>query len=263
MKFIICLSLTLAFASAFVVPEVKDGLGGRISNGDTAKPDQFPYQVGLQFYSGTENNGWCGGSIISNNWILTAAHCTLGSTSVTVKLGSNIRTNPRVTRTAQQKDIIAHPGFTLQNLEHDLAVIKIDRIEYADDIQRVRLPTKASLYSDLVGEKIIVAGWGLNAGGTQPVNLQYAELTVISNAVCQYSFNQYIDPTKLCVSTRGGAESTCEGDSGGALVLASSHVQVGIVSFGSWQGCTAPAPDVSTRVSSYLDWIKETTGVSG
>ncbi|XP_054084644.1 serine protease 1-like [Zeugodacus cucurbitae] len=259
MKFIICFALTLAFTSAFVVPEY--GPGGRITKGETAKPDQFPYQVGLQFYNGTENNGWCGGSIISNNWILTAAHCTVGSTSVTVYLGSNVRANPRVTRTAQQADIIAHPGFNFQSLQHDLAVIKIDPIEYAEDIQRVRLPTKPCLYSNLVGERAIIAGWGLDSAGTQPTNLQYAELNIISNALCRKTFNQYIDPTKICVATQNG-ESTCDGDSGGPLVLASSRVQIGIVSFGSSLGCSSPAPDVFTRVTSYMDWIKETTGVS-
>lgn len=183
------------------------------------------------------------------------------STSVTVNLGSNIRTKPNVTRTAQQKDIIAHPGFTFQSLKHDLAVIRIEPVAYAKDIQRVRLPSKASLYTHLVGERAIIAGWGLDSAGMQPTKLQYAELNIISNAECRYTFNKYIDPTKICVATKDG-ESTCDGDSGGPLVLASSHVQVGIVSFGTWMGCSAPAPDVFTRVSSYLDWIKETTGVS-
>lgn len=87
MKVFIVLVLAIASASAGLLPQIAPlhprdrtvvpSINGRITNGKDAVADQFPYQVGLSF-NGTESSWWCGGSIINNTWVLTAAHCTKG-----------------------------------------------------------------------------------------------------------------------------------------------------------------------------------------
>jgi len=91
-------------------------------------------------------------------------------------------------------------------------------------------------------------------------HLQYTDLTVIENSVCQKSFNSLIVTSRvICVATPKGT-STCQGDSGGPLAL--DGVLIGITSFGSPDGCQVDEPAAFTRVTSYLDWIKANSGIS-
>ncbi|XP_001353851.2 serine protease 1 isoform X1 [Drosophila pseudoobscura] len=273
MKFLIILALAIASASAFPEPElvsrnrvmpVQDSIEGRITGGSAATTGQFPYQVGLSLKLSALSSAWCGGSLIGNQWVLTAAHCTDGVQSVTVYLGATVRTSAEVTHTVASSQILIHSGWNSANLRNDISLIKIPVTSYSTKIQAARIPAIASSYSTYAGDSVIASGWGKISDSATGVtnNLQWAKLTVITNSVCANTYGtSIVTASNICVSTPNGV-STCNGDSGGPLVLESSKVQVGLTSFGAAAGCQKGYPAAFTRLTSYLDWIKTNTGIS-
>ncbi|EDW72975.1 uncharacterized protein Dwil_GK16888 [Drosophila willistoni] len=273
MKFLIILALAVA-ASAFpeaqlvhrsrVMPVQQDSIEGRITGGSAAAVGQFPYQVGLSLRLSALSSAWCGGSLIGNTWVLTAAHCTDGVQSVTVYLGATVRTSPELTHTVSSSDIIIHSGWNSANLRNDISLIKIPSVTYTTKIQAVKIPAIASTYSTYAGQTAIASGWGRASDAASSVSsaLNYVDLEVIANSVCASTYgSSIVVASNICVATPNG-KSTCNGDSGGPLVLASNSLQIGLTSFGASAGCEKGYPAAFTRVTSYLDWIKSNTGIS-
>ncbi|XP_073836508.1 serine protease 3-like [Musca autumnalis] len=271
MKVLVVLACALACASAAsifdtpVVPRdlvVEDAIEGRITNGKTASSGQFPYQVGLSLKT-SSGSFWCGGSLIGNTWVLTAAHCTDGVTSATVYLGSTTRTVADVTHTVSSSAIHQHTGYKSSTLANDISLIKIPSTSYTSKIKAIKLPAVASSYSTYSGSYAIASGWGRTSDtGSVASSLNYARLQVITNTVCASTYGtSVVTSNTICVSTPSGT-STCQGDSGGPLALESSELLIGVTSFVSSAGCASGAPAGFVRVTSYLDWIKSKTGIS-
>ncbi|KAH8376258.1 hypothetical protein KR200_003029, partial [Drosophila serrata] len=260
MKVLIVFALALAYASGSAL-RAAPSQEGRITHGENARTDQFPYQVGLSLKVGS-SSAWCGGSLIGNEWVLTAAHCTDGVDSLEVYLGSTVRSSPKVKHHVDKKDIIIHAEWNSRTLRNDISLVRIPRVEFSSAIDRVELPKHESHYSSYDGDDVIASGWGRTSddSGAVAAHLQFAHMKVISNSECKRTYYTTIRDSNICVST-SAAVSTCNGDSGGPLVLSSSKVQVGLTSFGSASGCEKELPAVFTRVTSYLDWIKEHTGI--
>ncbi|XP_043068692.1 serine protease 1-like [Drosophila bipectinata] len=270
MKVFLVLALAIASASAGFLPQTNfvhprertftPSIGGRITNGENAVADQFPYQVGLSF-SASKGSWWCGGSIIANNFVLTAAHCTSGASSVVIYYGATVRTSPKFTQTVSSSDFIQHASYNSVVLRNDISLIKTPAVTFSSSVNKISLPAIASSYSTYVGQTAVASGWGLTSDTASAVakNLQFVDLTVISNADCVKSFSSLIVTSRvICVATPN-AHSTCQGDSGGPLAL--DGTLIGITSFGSPDGCEVGSPAGFTRVTSYLDWIKENSGV--
>ncbi|XP_075163318.1 transmembrane protease serine 9-like [Haematobia irritans] len=274
MKLFVILALAVAAASAGTIlpernyihprqlPVVVSG-EGRITDGEDAHEGQFPYQVGLSF-SSSSGGWWCGGSVIDNNWVLTAAHCTSGASSATVYLGATVRTSPKVQYTVSSSNFIQHASYNSLVLRNDISLIKIPSVTFTTYIQKVRLPDMASSYSTYAGQNAVASGWGLTSDSATAVasKLQYAVMQVIDNSVCSNTYGSLTITSKtICTATPKGT-STCSGDSGGPLVLQNDNRLIGVTSFVSSAGCQSGAPAGFVRVTSYLDWIKEHTGIS-
>ncbi|XP_017012292.2 serine protease 1-like [Drosophila takahashii] len=271
MKVFAVLVLAIASASAGLLPQIAPvhprdrttvpSITGRITNGNNAVADQFPYQVGLSFV-GSEGSWWCGGSIIDNSWILTAAHCTSGASSVTIYYGATVRTSPQFTHTVSSSNWIQHANYISLTVRNDISLIKTPSVTFSAAVNKIALPAIASSYSTYVGQTAVASGWGLTSDEATAVarDLQFTDLTVIENSVCQKAFSSLIVTSRvICVATPKGT-STCQGDSGGPLAL--DGTLIGITSFGSPDGCEVGEPAAFTRVTSYLDWIKTNSGVS-
>ncbi|XP_076664770.1 chymotrypsin-1-like [Andrena cerasifolii] len=239
---------SLSIALVVCLAAVAHGLPGpQIVGGKDAPIGKFPYQISMR----KGGRHFCGGSIISPRYILTAAHCVAGVSNpatVTIHAGTNqLNSNGDA---YQGEKIVSHPGYDSRLLVNDVALIRVNRnIAMSANVKPITLATGTKTYE---GSSCILSGWGTTkAGGSVPNNLQYINLMIESKAKCR-QVHSNVQDSHICTFTKYG-EGACNGDSGGPLVV--NGVQVGVVSFGI--PCGVGKPDVYTRVSSFASWIKQ------
>ncbi|KAH8300134.1 hypothetical protein KR044_010396 [Drosophila immigrans] len=261
MKVLLILSLAVATATASTAVTT---VQGRIINGQPAAEGQFPYQVGLSFASASSSETYfCGGVIIGTEWLLTAAHCTADAASVLVFYGATIRTSAQLYQYVTKSKFIEHPDYSARPLTHDIALINTPVLSFNAFYNKIELPSLASSYSSFAGQKAVASGWGYTSQWVFEISdtLQYITFDIISVAACERVYGDVVaSDNVICVATQN-KRSTCSGDSGGPLVLLSTGKLIGITSFTSIYGCEYGEPAGFSRVTSYLDWIKETTGI--
>ncbi|XP_076620356.1 chymotrypsin-2-like [Colletes latitarsis] len=219
-------------------------LDPRIVGGQVATRGKYPYQVSIR----QSFRHICGGSIINEYFILTAAHCIYYTIADQIKVvvGSNYLNEFGVYYQAAE---LFYP-LTYNNdlIIDDIGLIRVNRyIEFNELVQPILL---APVYDINPGETAVVTGWGrLSTDGVIPNSLQEIYLTVISQDKCKGMY-WILTKNNICTLTKMN-EGVCNGDSGGPMVVSGS--QVGIVSYGF--PCAMGWPDVYTRVYPYIDWI--------
>ncbi|XP_052894132.1 brachyurin-like [Anopheles moucheti] len=238
----------------------------RVVNGQEATPGQFPYQIALisEFII---TSGLCGGSVLTNNFILTAAHCVVGTAGILASGGTAIigAHNRNVVEPTQQRirfsgpGVFPHPAYSSANIRNDVAVVRLDeQIVFSPSIQPARLPARSDTrqFGGFLGT---VSGFGRTSDANQDTSnvVMYTTNPIMTNADCIASWNAVlIEPQNVCLSGEGG-RSACNGDSGGPLAVQDGgSLQIGIVSFGSAAGCAVGMPSVYARVSFFLDFIE-------
>jgi len=232
----------------------------RVVNGDEASLGSHPWAVSLEQESGAY---FCGGSIISNKYIVTAAHCVTKGQRVWVHIGDHDKTTSSETNSIRiEGKAKPHPKYNGDNYENDVAIVKLDEEinfkDFSGTVAPVCLARKrADSYED---SEVVVAGWGATSeGGFQATVLMEATLMGISNSACgsDYIYDKsLIRDVMLCAVGEG--KDACQGDSGGPLVAwddkRTKFIQVGVVSWG--YGCARPdAPGVYARVSKLEKWV--------
>lgn len=231
----------------------------RIVGGTEVRTNKYPWIA--QLLRG--RTFFCGGALINDRYVLTAAHCVHGMNirSLMVRLLQLDRSSGD--RGIMRRVLFAneHAEYSATTLVNDIALLRLDQpVPLLDPIRPACLPR--SLNQNFDFKQGIVAGWGLDREGGQTSSvLQEVAVPIITNAQCRAtSYKSMIVDTMLCAGdVQQGGKDACQGDSGGPLIVHENIFRlVGVVSFG--YGCAKPdAPGVYTRVSRYLNWIVTNT----
>ncbi|XP_059486940.1 brachyurin-like [Neocloeon triangulifer] len=235
----------------------------KIVGGSYATNGQLPFQVGM-YLDGT---GFCGGSLISDTVILTAGHCVVGTRTFTVHAGSidvDLTTTPAQIVTATQK--ILHEFYSPTNLLNDIGLVILDAPLTGTNIGAIRLPNRLQIEETFEGAVATASGWGRvsDDDGRLSQFLKFVNVNIISNVDCEAIYGPAVNDAKLCIDTNSGFEGTCFGDSGGPLTITEADgisTAVGITSFVDDGGCQTGNPAGFTRVSMYIDWISQHSGI--
>uniref|UniRef100_A0A7N4V415 Kallikrein related peptidase 15 n=1 Tax=Sarcophilus harrisii TaxID=9305 RepID=A0A7N4V415_SARHA len=209
----------------------------KVIGGEECRPHSQPWQVAL--FEGSRFN--CGASLISNQWVLTAAHCNTG-------YGYGCLVSKQLRGVAYA---FPHPRYEKRGHHDDIMLLRLNRpVCLSNSIRPVALPTRCPRQ----GEQCVVSGWV----GIQlflPNTLHCANISILPTTSCNTDYRGQVTDTMVCAGVEGGGTDSCEGDSGGPLVCGGALQ--GIVSWGDVPCDTTTKPGVYTKVCKYLGWIRD------
>merc|ERR1712128_59037 len=228
----------------------------RIVGGVETEVNEYPWQVAL--VSRTGRSPFCGGTLISNRHVMTAAHCTAGSSpsQMRILLGEH-RTDDSTQIKVEVESINDDPLYDSNNMRNDFSILTLkEPVTFTKAISPACLPSTATQM--FAGQVATVSGWGtLSSGGNQPTVLMEVDVTVTTNEVCKGVYGSGISDINICAMDAG--KDSCQGDSGGPLFIKENgrYTLIGVVSYG--YGCASPnIPGVYARTSARKDWITST-----
>ncbi|XP_078718888.1 chymotrypsinogen A-like [Lampetra fluviatilis] len=244
-------------------------VGTRIVNGEKSL-SAWPWQVSLQNKFKTDKwTHFCGASIISSTWLLTARHCITNVRNLTGEIIAVMGTNSLTdTSLAIQRvsvaEIVLHPDGE----SSDVALLRLAwSVAFSATVGPVCLPVNASTAQPDM--PCYVTGWGLTATDdtTKQLDLREAQLTIMKDDDCKPTNNGHpLKPSMMCAADVSTHADTCQGDSGGPLVRLAGDTEPspgrwvleGVTSFG--KGCgSKDFLGVYARVSAFTQWISSTT----
>ncbi|XP_014219961.1 venom protease-like [Copidosoma floridanum] len=238
-----------------------------IVGGTKAEPKEFPHMAAIGYdEENSDSIRWnCGGALISDSWVLTAAHCTYAfpwGYAKYVRVGDLNLESEDDDAKPQERNVflrIRHPDYKRPDQYNDIALLKMDRPVTFDAYVR---PACLSLNPNIPpGEKTIVAGWGItdwtNEKGSP--DLMKVQVPIVDYETCNKYYGTINSESQLCAGEDG--KDACQGDSGGPLMVKSDSYKcmydiVGVTSFGKL--CGSVIPGIYTNVNHYLDWIEDT-----
>uniref|UniRef100_A0A8C4X320 Acrosin n=1 Tax=Erpetoichthys calabaricus TaxID=27687 RepID=A0A8C4X320_ERPCA len=227
----------------------------RIIGGTVARRGAWPWQVSFQFLDDVVYTMYCGGCIITNYWVLTAAHCFNGKLRVVAGV-HNIK-HPEATIQISNISLKSNWSFDAKLRYHDIAVVRLATpVAFNNFVQPICMTTD---YSRLDFLNCHISGWGVTTTSrwnAPSEMLRTHVVKVFSDEQCFGALYLYKKDFMMCAGLEDGGADTCQGDSGGPLQCSDktgNYYLVGITSFG--RGCAEKgSPGIYTRVSNYKDW---------
>ncbi|GAB1299552.1 Transmembrane protease serine 6 [Apodemus speciosus] len=237
------------------------GPSSRIVGGSVSSEGEWPWQASLQI----RGRHICGGALVADRWVITAAHCfqedSMASPRLwTVFLGKT-RQNSRWPGEVSFKvsRLYLHPYHEEDSHDYDVALLQLDHpVVYSATVRPVCLPARSHFFEP--GQHCWITGWGAQReGGPSSSTLQKADVQLVPQDLCSEAYHYQVTPRMLCAGYRKGKKDACQGDSGGPLVCKEPSGRwflAGLVSWGL--GCGRPNFfGVYTRVTRVISWIQQ------
>ncbi|XP_070152943.1 serine proteinase stubble [Polyergus mexicanus] len=242
----------------------------RIVGGDRSSFGKWPWQISLRQWRSQTYLHKCGAALLNENWAITAAHCveSVPPSDLLLRIGEHDLANedePYGYQERRVQIVASHPQFDARTFEYDLALLRFYEplLPFQPNVLPICLPDDDESY---VGRTAYVTGWGrLYDEGPLPSVLQQVAVPVINNTVCEAMYRnagyiEHIPHIFICAGWKNGGFDSCEGDSGGPMVIQRARdkrwILAGIISWGI--GCAAPnQPGVYTRISEFREWINQ------
>ncbi|XP_051160162.1 clotting factor G beta subunit-like isoform X2 [Leptopilina boulardi] len=244
-----------------------------VVNGIVANSNEFPFMVALGYEKENAIKYLCGGSLISTNFVLTAAHCIININNnqpVEVRMGSeNLNDNSVNVQKRKVDKMYPHPDFNIGTHYNDIALLKLkDSIHLTANTKPTCLQSNSIFNLDASKFFIVASGFGATGFENEgsDILMKTANLSLVKNSQCntrykgQRKLPRGIDDSMLCYidPKKKSRSDTCPGDSGGPLIMVNdndySMKLLGVTSFGEF--CGGSAPGVYTAIYNYLDWIE-------
>lgn len=264
-------SLCLLFGASIIQAQDKPTPTPRIVGGQDTPISAIPFQVAIIF-NGTNSDLNCGGSLISNQWVLTAAHCVYDFDTDKVQSPSTYQVVAGRTQLSSFEgqifnieNIIVHENYTPSTEENDLALLKLKSPVDLEAVgaSTIKILTKAEEEAGALDEDklVTISGWGAtNSNGSGGAdNLQSTQVRVVPNSVANAaeSYHGAVTEGMLAAGISAGGKDACSGDSGGPLTVELDDGTIRLAGIVSWGiGCAqAEYPGIYARVPFYQDWI--------
>jgi secreted trypsin-like serine protease len=237
----------------------------KIVGGKVASAGAYPWQVslGVSWIADPYRAHFCGGSVYSASWIVTAAHCLENTPpkDVIITAGTHLLGVGAGSSRRNVKRIIVKSNFDSKTMDNDIALMELSEpLDLEPTIQPIPLVSSANEGTLLQnGTQLVVIGWGATQQNGKPVrDLRYADVPLVERATCNrpLGYDDQISTNMLCAGLAAGGVDSCQGDSGGPLTVGAPGAPrlAGVVSWG--EGCARPnKPGVYTRVANYTSWV--------
>jgi len=239
------------------VPVIKPDTSTDIVGGKDAIPYSWPWQVHLVL----DGRWWCGATLITNQWVLTAKHCVEGNgpKAFRVKLGvfNKLKNDEPGEVIADVTEIHNHPTY-------NISLMKLSSpVEFTDHIIPICLPTQDEQLP-AVGTNVFTVGWGNTKlpSSVDSNTLKQVAMPLVSDQKCEAAIKhkRFDSKTELCIGFENGNKTVCHGDSGGSALVQiedGSWKQIGITYYVQNLSCLQPGYSGFTKVAYFLDFIKQ------
>lgn len=261
-RFIRVATATLLLTSAY--PVTAD-LMPYIVGGNDADAGEYPFIAALVYADSSSNfsGQFCGGTVVAEHWVLTAAHCVMQEKAADIKVvaGSTELSLTDTQGRLSLNAIVPHPGYAPSTLANDIALLHLRR---PAEVVPVQLDDGSLLPMMNLLDPVTAIGWGDTLGTPPyPDTLQEVELEYIPHPDCNTDYyDGTLNDSNFCAGIVGsGGKDTCSGDSGGPLLLdvGGDWYQIGITSFGDDAGCAlADFPGAYSATGYFRAWIART-----
>ena len=257
MKFRLASLVSVSLLSAAVSANAGE-LSTRIVGGIEAREGEFPFIVSLQ--AGAKGSHFCGGSLIKNRWVLTAAHCVDTGAPSRLVIGLHKQKQSSRAEIHRAARVIVHPNYNSTTIDYDFALVELSK---DSSYTPVEINSDDTVGSDKASAnfEVVTAGWGATAesGWKLPDELRKVSVPLVPRASCLQSYPEKITERMICAGYPEGGKDSCQGDSGGPLFIRYSNGSFNLIGVVSWgEGCARKGKyGVYSNIAAVYDWIQD------